>query len=403
MTNSFYRWIESHATDNPAALRLKYSRSKDSDIDYADAILQIECRQKFGKKLADTLAAYPRFHFPSVLSGEQATSDMLAAYHSSLMSEGLEAADLTAGLGIDVFHISSRASSVTAVEMDAARAEALRANAAGLHIDNLEVVCADCHDFIDDCIRDGRHFGAIFIDPARRSDSGGRLFALADCRPDVTAMTAKLSQICSLLVIKASPMLDISHTVAALSPTPVAAIALGTATECKELVILVVFDNKQAQTLIEAVTIHGQGADTFTFTSQQEKECAAPEAMPPLLPGDYIYEAYPSLMKTGAHKLVASRFGLKGFHPNTRLYASHEAVDGFPGTRYRVVDVQPFASRVIKRFASRYPRINVATRNFSIGADALRAKLRVRDGGSLRLYGITDARGEQILAVTEPA
>ena len=63
----------------------------------------------------------------------------------------------------------------------------------------------------------------------------------------------------------------------------------------------------------------------------------------------------------------------------------------------------PYASRIIKRFAARYPRINVATRNFGIGADALRAKLRVRDGGDLRLYGLTDANGEQILVVTEPA
>lgn len=43
--------------------------------------------------------------------------------------------------------------------------------------------------------------------------------------------------------------------------------------------------------------------------------------------------------------------------------------------------------------------INVAARNFVMSADALRAKLKVRDGGSLRLYGITGSGGEKMLVV----
>ena len=104
-TETYYQWIESHLSDDPAALRLKFAHRHDDGIDYADAITQIECRRKFGKKLADTLASYPHFRFPSVLAGEQSTSDTLAAWHSSLVPEGIAAADLTAGLGIDVFHI----------------------------------------------------------------------------------------------------------------------------------------------------------------------------------------------------------------------------------------------------------------------------------------------------------
>ncbi len=402
-TETYYQWIESHLSDDPAVLRLKFAHRHDDGIDYADAITQIECRRKFGKKLADTLASYPHFRFPSVLAGEQSTSDTLAAWHSSLVPEGIAAADLTAGLGIDVFHIARRASEVTAVEMDVERAQALRDNTEGLRIDNINVVCGDCRDFIDDCIKDGRHFGAIFIDPARRSDSGGRLFAIADCAPDVTALVGQLSKICSLLIIKASPMLDIAHSIGALSPTPSAAIVLGTPTECKELVLLIDFEAQQPATLIEAVTVRGDSADTFAFTAEQERDSTPVEPMKALSPGDYIYEASPALMKAGAHRLVAARYGLKGFHANTRLYASSEPVVGFPGTRYHVVEAMPYASRIIKRFAARYPRINVATRNFGIGADALRAKLRVRDGGDLRLYGLTDANGEQILVVTEPA
>ena len=48
-TETYYQWIESHLSDDPAALRLKFAHRHDDGIDYADAITQIECRRKFGK------------------------------------------------------------------------------------------------------------------------------------------------------------------------------------------------------------------------------------------------------------------------------------------------------------------------------------------------------------------
>ena len=77
----FFEWVRTHIADNPSALRLKYSRCNDG-FDYEAAITQIECRRKFGKKLAATLTAFPDFYFPSVLSGEQATADVVAQFHA---------------------------------------------------------------------------------------------------------------------------------------------------------------------------------------------------------------------------------------------------------------------------------------------------------------------------------
>lgn len=400
-TAEFFEWIAAHASDDVAKLRLKYGR------EYGDAIMQIECRRKFGKKLEQTLASFPDFYFPSVLAGEQSTSDLLASFHASLTPEGLDVADLTAGLGIDALHAASRAASVVAVEMDRSKAEALQFNAAALKADNLTVVCADCRDFVDSCISEGRCFDMVFIDPARRSADGGRIFALSDCEPDVTAMLPKLAKICRMLVVKASPMLDISHTVGAVSPAPEAVMAVGTATDCKELLVIVVFDRDEpAPTLVESVTLHhDRSAVTFAFTAEEERTAPVPPVMETLAEGDFIYEPNPELMKTGAFRIVARRWGLSMFHPNTRVFASHNHVEDFPGMICPVVKVLPYASRIIKTFAREYPVINVATRNFGMSADALRAKLKVRDGGSLRLYGITGARGEKLLVVCgmEPA
>lgn len=188
----FFEWIKVNASVDPAALRLKYA-GKEGAIDYSAAITQIECRRRFGRKLADTLASFPQFFFPSTLAGEQASSDKLASYHTSLVPEGMAIVDLTAGLGIDVLHMAQRAASVVAVERNPELVEALRYNAAGLKVsDVVEPICADCIDFIDKCIAQHRHFDMAFIDPARRSMDGGRLFALADCSPDVVSLLPKL-------------------------------------------------------------------------------------------------------------------------------------------------------------------------------------------------------------------
>lgn len=166
---------------------------------------------------------------------------------------------------------------------------------------------------------------------------------------------------------------------------------------------MVDFKAAQPVTLVEAVTVNGTEARTFAFTREQEKDAPDVPAMEKIAEGDYVYEPSPSLMKSGAFKVLAERFGLKRFDRNTRVLAKETAVDDFPGQRYRIVKVLPYASRVLKRFAREYPSVNVAVRNFGMSADALRAKLGVRDGGTLRLYGITDARGEKVLLLTEPA
>ena len=400
LDEDFWSWVKQHIADDPLALRLKFAGSN-SMGELSAAITQIECRRKFGKKLAQTLEAFPEFYFPSTLAGEQSTSDALAAYHAILVRADEPAVDFTAGLGIDALHMASIASNVLAVERQPALAEALEYNAKGLGVTNLTALACDCRDYIAQAVDLGLHFGTAFIDPARRAADGSRVFALADCEPDVVALLPSIAKLAKRLVIKMSPMLDVSHTIAELTPKPNRIIALGTPTECKELIAVVDFDFDVDQTLIEATTIAADGtASTFAFTAAQERETPMPEASAAVKPGDYVYEASPALMKTGAFKLVASRYGLNIFHANTKLFYSSELVKDFPGRAYKVEEVIPYASGEIKRFKRRHPAANVAVRNFPISADALRKKLGISDAGPLRLYGI--ATNAPILLLTSP-
>lgn len=401
MEKKLFEWVASHIGDNPSTLRLKHSHGK-HDFDINAAIVQIECRKKFGRKLADTLEAFPEFYFPSTLAGEQSTSDRLAVWHTQLIPEGETAADLTAGLGIDALHFSRKASGITAVEQNPELVKALEYNAKGLKVDNIKIVNGDCRDFIEKALNAGEHYSAIFIDPARRAADGSRVFALADCEPNVVAMLPMLRKLCNLLVVKMSPMLDISHTASELEGV-FSITALGTATECKELVALLDFNNIKDEPVIEGVTLLPDGKEKiFSYSASEERNTLAPAQGTGVKKDDYIFEPYPSVMKTGAFKTLAAAYGLNIFQANTRLFYSSEINPDFPGKIYRVIDVLPYASNVIKRFKRNYPVVNVAVRNFGMTAEALRAKLGVEDKGPLRLYGITDAADKKLLVVTEP-
>lgn len=391
----FWSWIEAHACDDTSKLRLSALKWKKPWI--ADAILQIECRRKSERKLPDAVA-HPRFLFPTALSAEQSTSERLARFHAGLIRKGDSVVDLTAGLGIDAMTIAAIASHVTAVDINPTVAAALVHNAKVMGRDNVDVRNEDCAQFLAGMAVEA---DMAFIDPARRGENGERLFALSDCRPDVVTLLQKIKAHFKGLIIKASPMIDISATMREL-PQIVRFIMLGTRSECKELIAVVDFGsvNPSNDAAIEAVTLLADGSDCrFSFTRREESEAAVEYGNPES--GDLLFVPYPSTVKAAPFKLLSERFDIRKLSGNTHLYTADSRREGFPGETFTVVETLPYASSVIKRFASHYPRINVATRNFGMSADALRGKLRVKDGGDKRVIGVTLADGVRRLLVVE--
>lgn len=387
----FRAWLTENKTAKPSELRLKYSRRKDGK-DYSLAITQIECRQRFGRKLADTLAADPDFIFPSVLSGEQSSGDAAASFHTETAQRLTHnphptAIDLTSGLGIDVLHLARAGFKVTAVEREPDIAEALRHNSRRRDV---TVICDDCRNVAAQLSTDAERqpYDIVFIDPARRSDSGGRLFSLADCHPDVVEMLPTLLVTGRHVIVKASPMLDITETGRQLHPEHI--YVLGTATECKELVA-VVGQEKCDHPVITAVSL-GEQRQEFSYRPEEDKALPLPNLAIPES-GAYICDPAPALLKAGAIRSVAARYGLQMFDYNARLYYSTQEPTDFPGRVRRITEVVPYTSSNIKRLRQRYPQINVTARNFNINAEQLSAKLKVKTGGELRLYAVPSPAG----------
>jgi len=384
----FRDFVTKHAADDPSRLRLDWhNRIETAGFDVNDAILQVECRQRFGRKLSTTLERFPDFYFPSALAGEQATSDLLAGFHTRFVDKDDVLVDLTAGLGIDCARLAGVCRAATAVERTEHTAEALRYNLDGLGLGHVRVVRGDCRDALKTLE------GTIaFIDPARRAADGRRVFGLADCEPDVVTMLPEISKRFERLVIKASPMLDITRMLAEV-PGISDIYALGTTTECRELDAIVVFGNETASApIIHAVTMIADDAYIdFAFALADEADAKPLYAQTLPKAGDILYEPYPATMKAAPFRLLASRFSITKFSANTHLYfgtATSVAYD-FPGEQFDIVEVIPWQSKHIKRLASRYPRISLTVRNFGMTANDLRRKLGVSDGGELRLFAVS--------------
>lgn len=396
-SDEFWSFVNAHIDNDVATLRLRYH----GDAKLSCAITQIECRQRFGKKLAQTLHAYPRLVFGNELCGEQSTSDALAEVHVSLLPHGSTVTDLTAGLGIDAMHTAIAGHAVTACERDEALVDALRHNAAGRALNGLRILHGDSVRMLHEGIL---HGDVAFIDPARRGDGGRRLFGLTDCVPDVVSMLDDFRRHFKKLIIKASPMIDIRGGMVEPLECVTDVYAIGTTTQCKELVAVCDLTRPNITTgtqRIHSLTLLAD-EETSDFSFEMSEESGPQPSLRTPKVGDVVYEPYPSVMKCGGYRTLAYRYGTSKIAADTHLYASDTEISGFPGQAWRALEVLPWQSRVLKRFKNRYPKISVAVRNFDMAAAALQSRLGVKEGdGHLKLIAVTLADGTKALLVLE--
>ncbi len=367
------RWIKDHAADDVCRLRLRYH----GDARMMDAVTQIECRRRCRSKLPELLKC-DDFRFPSVLAAEQCTSELLAGYHASLVAEGARVLDLTCGLGIDAFTMARRASEVTAVEIDPAKAECAAANASALALGNVHVVCADAVEYIETVA--GGAYDAVFVDPARRGAGGRRLFSLADCSPDVVALLPQLQRVARKVIVKASPMLDVAMVERQLPGCAVT--VLGTPKECLEVVAE-----------LGADVVAGAKAVTLGAFEHTAPQTAARE---------WLYELWPAEMKLGRYADIERRFGVTAISADTHLFRSANYVDTFPGNIYAVVAESDMSKRSLAELRRHCPQLNVSARGMGMTSDELRRKLGVKDGGLMKLFGVRDSAGRRKLLLCEP-
>ena len=266
--------------------------------------------------------------YPVQLSLEQSSSESTAKYKSTLC-EGNALVDLTGGFGVDSYFLSARFNTACYVERNEELCSLAKHNFKSLGRENIEVINANSEIFLSEIAP----VDWIFIDPARRSESGKKVVFLSDCEPDVSALSDTLLSKAKKVLIKLSPMMDISAALRELPNTAEVHI-ISVDNECKEILLLM-DQGKHNNQLIRTVNF-GKNKETeyFDFHSEEEQPIAVSFASQP---EKYLYEPNSAILKSGAFKLVANRFDLYKLHKNTHLYTSSKLSLNFPG---RVFEVQ---------------------------------------------------------------
>ena len=117
-------------------------------------------------------------------------------------------------------------------------------------------------------------------------------------------------------------------------------------------------------------------------------------------PQRYVYEPNAAVLKAGAFRLVAARFGLTKLAPNSHLYTSDDLRADFPGRIFALRTVCKPDSKQLRREVSD-GKANLTVRNFPQTVAELRKKLNLREGGAVYILATTLLNGDKRLLITD--
>lgn len=384
-------FISQHLKDDVRQLALQAQRYPDVDMPYA--IDQIAGYQVAEQKLP-TFAQTPGIQFPHHLSMEQCSSEQTARYKAKVIAELPSAkdsfVDLTAGFGIDFSFISSNFKRSIAIERQAYLCDIQRHNLALLGLQQASVIHADAAQFLQQM----EHTDWLFLDPARRDAHGGKVVAIQDCEPNVAEWEDLLLERADFVMVKLSPMLDVSlaiHTLNHVKEVHIVAVN----NECKELLFILSKNAHSTESIrISSINLTAHGEQTFSFDLQEESLAAIRYAE---RPSCYLYEPNAALIKAGAYRSIAQRFGMLKLHPNSHLYTSDDLIPDFPGRSFLVEQYGGFGKKELKTLLAGLQQANLTIRNFPTSVAELRKRLKLKDGGDSYLFATTLKEGEKVL------
>lgn len=386
LTAKTLHFIEEHKEDDTRTLALQ--GKKYPEVDMAVAVTQISGRQIAARKVP-SWAQRSGLLYPRHLSMEQCSSESTAVYKASLL-KGETFTDLTGGFGIDCAFISRNFRKADYVERQAELCELATHNFPLLGLNHISVHHRDGVEYLQsmspvDC---------LFLDPARRDGHGGKTVAISDCEPDVGALESLLVEKGGTVMVKLSPMLDLSlalnelHTVCQVHIVAVN-------NECKELLLLLQKSPVSSQISIHCEHLMNSGeSQHYTFTLEAEKAAACPLAHEV---GTYIYEPNAAILKAGAFRSLTQSYPVEKLHVNSHLYTSAALVPDFPGRRFRVEAVSGFGKKELKEFLAGMDKTNITVRNFPLSVAELRKRLKLKEGGEDYIFATTLSNEQKVL------
>ena len=357
-----------------------------SSVDTKEIIEQIEAKKRCEKKLPAWFNT-KNVYYPNKLNIEQTSSEITAQYKSNLI-DGESIIDLTGGFGVDCFYFSKRFKAVEHCEINENLSEIVNHNYKQLGIENIKTINADGVNYLQ---TSNQQFDWIYIDPSRRHDNKGKVFFLKDCLPNVPEHLSLLFNHSDNIMIKTSPLLDLTIGIDELKHVKCIHI-VAVNNEVKEL-LWVLEKNYSKPISIETVNIKKETKDHFKFLFKDEKSIKSNYN----LPLTYLYETNSAILKGGGFNSVSKELNVFKLHKHSHLYTNKDLIN-FPGRRFKIESCIPFNRKELKRLSIK--KANITTRNFPESVQQIRKKLNIKDGGDCYLFFTTDLNNTKVVLIT---
>ncbi|MBS9774233.1 MAG: class I SAM-dependent methyltransferase [Tenacibaculum sp.] len=342
-----------------------------NEVSVQELANQIIAKQKCKEKLP-TWFNTEDIYYPPKLSIEQTSSEITANYKTKLI-KGNSIIDLTGGFGVDSFYFAKHFKNVTHCEINKELSRIVNYNYKQLKVDNITTIATNGLDFLKET---NHFFDCIYIDPSRRNDIKGKVFLLKDCLPNVPENLDFLFSKSDNIIIKNSPILDISSAINELNFVKEIHI-IAVKNEVKELLFLLE-KGYDKSILIKTINIGKNENQTFNFQFKTNANSIYTE------PLTYLYEPNSAILKSGGFHHISEEFNINKLHEHSHLYTSDKLIK-FPGRSFKIEKVLPYDKKQINKFLPE-KKANITVRNFTKSVAQIRKETKIKDGGELYLF-----------------
>ncbi|MGJ8743077.1 class I SAM-dependent methyltransferase [Polaribacter sp.] len=342
-----------------------------NDISIQELANQIIAKQKSELKLPNWFTT-KNIYYPPKISIEQTSSETTAAYKSNLIL-GNSIIDITGGFGVDCYYFSKQFKEVIHCEINSELSTIVNHNYQQLKVKNITSFSGDGLEFLKNS---NQKFDCIYIDPSRRNDLKGKVFLLKDCEPNVPENIDFLFSKTNQILIKNSPILDITSAINELKFVKEIHI-IAVKNEVKELLFLLEKDTLQP-IKIKTLNITNNNIETFQFKYQEKGTSIYSE------PLTYLYEPNAAILKSGGFHQVSQQLKLFKIQQHAHLYTSVELIH-FPGRTFKIEKVIPYDKKQILKLVP-HKKANITIRNFPKTVAQIRKETKLKNGGNTYLF-----------------
>jgi hypothetical protein len=339
-------------------------------------------QQVFGRTIAKsklpTWFASKNIYYPPKLNLEQTSSEQTALFKASLF-KGSCMADLTGGFGIDSYFFSKSFKHCDYFEQQEELCKVATHNFKALGANNITVACTDGIKALKG------QYDLIYLDPARRDVKKSKVFRLEDCSPNILDSLDTLFTFANRIMIKTSPMLDLSLGIEQLvRVTSIYAVAVNN--ELKELLWVLESKAAQQQIMVNAINFTASDMQKNSFVWGTTHQVAYG------MPKSYLYIGNAALMKLGHFGYLSQHYKVEKLHKDSHFFTSDKKI-AFPGRCFEIQEVLPYNKTTMKSFEK--STFLVISRTFPLNVKDLRKRWKIKDGGNKYLIFTTLQNGDK--------